>query len=84
MQVLQGRWDRTFSDHSYGFFPGGRRIKLWDRHKSISPKVTAGGVVDLDLEKFLDRVNRDVLTAKIAERVGDKRLLKLIVGEPGG
>src|ERR1019366_8922377 len=70
MQVLQSRWDRTFSEHSYGFRPG----------RSAQQYITAGyrWVVDLDLEKFFDRVNHDQLMAKIAERVSDKRLLKLI------
>jgi RNA-directed DNA polymerase len=77
MQVLQGRWDRTFSEHSYGFRPGR------SAHQAVeqAQKYIAEGyrwVVDLDLEKFFDRVNHDKLMAKIAERVGDKRLLKLI------
>lgn len=77
MQVLQGRWDRTFSEHSYGFRPGR------SAHQVIAQaqKYIAEGyrwVVDLDLEKFFDRVNHDRLMARIAERVGDKRLLKLI------
>jgi RNA-directed DNA polymerase len=77
MQVLQGRWDRTFSDHSYGFRPGR------SAHQAVSQaqQYIAEGcrwVVDLDLEKFFDRVNHDKLMAKIAERVSDWRLLKLI------
>jgi RNA-directed DNA polymerase len=77
MQVLQSRWDRTFSGHSYGFRPGR------SAHQAVeqAQKYIAEGcrwVVDLDLEKFFDRVNHDRLMAKIAERVGDKRLLKLI------
>jgi RNA-directed DNA polymerase len=77
MQVLQGRWDRTFSDHSYGFRPGR------SAHQAVeaAQQYIAAGyrwVVDLDLEKFFDRVNHDKLMAKIAERVSDKRLLKLI------
>jgi RNA-directed DNA polymerase len=77
MQVLQGRWDRTFSDHSYGFRPGR------SAHQAVrqAQQYIAGGcrwVVDLDLEKFFDRVNHDKLMASIAERVSDKRLLKLI------
>lgn len=79
MQVLQGKWDRTFSEHSYGFRPGR------SAHQAVeqAQKYIAEGcrwVVDLDLEKFFDRVNHDRLMAKIAERVGDKRLLKLIRG----
>jgi RNA-directed DNA polymerase len=77
MQVLQGRWDRTFSDHSYGFRPGR------SAHQAVvqAQQYIAEGyrwVVDLDLEKFFDRVNHDKLMAKIAERVNDQRLLKLI------
>jgi RNA-directed DNA polymerase len=77
MQVLQRRWDGTFSDHSYGFRPGR------SAHQAVeaAQKFIAAGyrwVVDLDLEKFFDRVNHDKLMAKIAERVSDKRLLKLI------
>src|SRR5690242_10199363 len=79
MQVLQRRWDRTFSDHSYGFRPGR------SAHQAVeaAQQYIAEGyrwVVDLDLEKFFDRVNHDKLMAKIAERVSDKQLLKLIRG----
>jgi RNA-directed DNA polymerase len=77
MQVLQRRWDRTFSDYSHGFRPGR------SAHQAVeaAQQYIAAGyrwVVDLDLEKFFDRVNHDKLMAKIAERVSDKRLLKLI------
>ena len=77
MQVLQGRWDRTFSEHSYGFRPGR------SAHQAVeaAQRYMAGGYrwcVDLDLEKFFDRVSHDKLMAKIAERVSDKRMLKLI------
>jgi RNA-directed DNA polymerase len=77
MQVLQGRWDRTFSEHSYGFRPGR------SAHQAVeaAQKYIAAGhrwCVDLDLEKFFDRVSHDKLMAKIAARVSDKRLLKLI------
>jgi RNA-directed DNA polymerase len=77
MQVLQRRWDRTFSEHSYGFRPGR------SAHQAVvqaQQYVTEGyrWVVDLDLEKFFDRVNHDKLMAKLAQRVGDKRMLKLI------
>jgi RNA-directed DNA polymerase len=77
MQVLQGRWDRTFSEHSYGFRPGR------SAHQAVeaAQQYIAAGyrwVVDLDLEKFFDRVNHDRLMAKLAERVNDKRMLKLI------
>ena len=77
MQVLQRRWDRTFSEHSYGFRPGR------SAHQAVeaAQKYIAAGYrwcVDLDLEKFFDRVSHDKLMAKIAERISDKRLLKLI------
>jgi RNA-directed DNA polymerase len=77
MQVLQSKWDRTFSSHSYGFRPGR------SAHQAVeqAQQYQAAGyrwVVDLDLEKFFDRVNHDRLMAKLAERVSDKRLLKLI------
>jgi RNA-directed DNA polymerase len=77
MQVLQRKWDRTFSDHSYGFRPGR------SAHQAVAAAqqyIAAGyrWVVDFDLEKFFDRVNHDKLIAKIAERVSDKRLLKLV------
>src|SRR5437762_11939190 len=77
LQVLQERWDPTFSEHSYGFRPGR------SAHQAIAQAqqyIAAGygWVVDLDLEKFFDRVNHDKLMGQIAKRVGDKRLLKLI------
>ena len=77
MQVLQRKWDRTFSDHSYGFRPGRSAHQAVEQAQQY---IAAGyrWVVDLDLEKFFDRVNHDRLMAKIAERVSDARLLKLI------
>ena len=77
MQVLQGRWDRTFSDHSYGFRPGR------SAHQAVAQaqQYIAEGYrwcVDLDLEKFFDRVSHDKLMARIESRVSDQRLLKLI------
>ena len=77
MQVLQRQWDRTFSDYSYGFRPGR------SAHQAVAKaqQCVAEGrswCVDLDLEKFFDRVNHDKLMGQIAKRVGDKRLLKLI------
>src|SRR5437660_10128639 len=77
MQVLQRRWDRTFSNHSYGFRPGR------SAHQAVAQaqRYIAAGynvVVDLDLEKFFDRVNHDSLMARVAARVTDKRVLKLI------
>src|SRR6202795_3096328 len=77
MQVLQRQWDRTFSDHSYGFRPGR------SAHQAVAQAQQYiaegyGWCVDFDLEKFFDRVNHDKLMGQIAQRVQDKRLLKLI------
>src|SRR5271155_4003734 len=77
LQVLQERWDPTFSEHSYGFRPGR------SAHQAVAQaqRYIADGynvVVDLDLEKFFDRVNHDSLMARVAARVSDKRVLKLI------
>jgi RNA-directed DNA polymerase len=77
MQVLQGRWDRTFSNHSYGFRPGR------SAHQAVeqAQQYIAEGYrwcVDLDLEKFFDRVSHDKLMARIETKVSDRRLLKLI------
>ncbi len=77
MQVLQRSWDRTFSDSSFGFRPGRSALQaVAQAQKYIAEGY--GWCVDLDLEKFFDRVNHDKLMGRIAKRVGDKRLLKLI------
>ncbi|MDA1095004.1 MAG: group II intron reverse transcriptase/maturase [Acidobacteria bacterium] len=77
LQVLQPQWDPTFSEHSYGFRPGR------SAHQAVAQAQAyiADGydvVVDLDLEKFFDRVNQDRLMARVAGRVSDKRVLTLI------
>src|SRR3954447_13171508 len=77
LQVLQERQDSTFSEHSYGFRPGR------SAHQAVAQAQRYiaegfGWVVDIDLEKFFDRVNHDILMARVAQRVSDKRLLKLI------
>ncbi len=77
LQVLQRDWDQTFSAHSYGFRPGRTA------HQAIAQAqeyINAGYeiVVDIDLEKFFDRVNHDGLMSRVARRVSDKRVLKLI------
>ena len=77
LQVLQERWDPTFSEHSYGFRPGR------SAHQAVAQaqRYIADGynvVVDLDLEKFFDRVNHDILMAHVAARIPDKRVLRLI------
>jgi hypothetical protein len=74
--------DRTFSDHSYGFRPGR------SAHQAVAQAQQYiveghGWCVDLDLEKFFDRVNHDKLMGRVAKRVGDKRLLKLIRSTAG-
>src|SRR5271165_6920769 len=77
MQVLQRRWDRTFSDYSYGFRPE-RSVQQAVAQAQQYIAEGHGWCVDLDLEKFFDRVNHDKLMGQIAKRVEDKRLLKLI------
>lgn len=77
LQVLGTRWDRTFSEHSYGFRPGR------SAHQAVAQAQAYiaegyGYTVDIDLEKFFDRVNHDMLMGRVAKRVADKRLLKLI------
>ena len=77
LQVLQKRWDPTFSEHSHGFRPGrSARQAVHEAQQYIAEGY--GWVIDLDLEKFFDRVNHDRLMAAVAARVADKRMLKLI------
>jgi RNA-directed DNA polymerase len=77
LQVLTPIFDPHFSESSYGFRPG---RGCHDAVKAAQAHVDAGYrfVVDMDLEKFFDRVNHDVLMARVARRVKDKRLLRLI------
>ena len=77
MQVLQRKWDPTFSEHSYGFRPGRSAHQAIAQAQQYVRKGLAV-IVDLDLEKFFDLVVHDRLMARVAERVGDKRVLKLI------
>jgi RNA-directed DNA polymerase len=77
LQVLDSLWDPTFSESSFGFRPGR------SAHQALAQasRYVAEGrviVVDLDLEKFFDRVNHDILMSRVARRVKDKRVLKLI------
>ena len=77
LQVLQPLIDPTFSEHSYGFRPGR------SAHQAVvaaRAHVQAGYtvVVDVDLEKFFDRVNHDILMGRMAKRIKDKRVLRLI------
>jgi len=77
LQVLQPIFDPTFSDHSYGFRPGRR---AHDAVCQAQRYIQSGRrwVVDADLEKFFDRVNHDVLMARLEKRIGDRRLLRVI------
>jgi len=76
-QVLTPIFDPGFSESSYGFRPGR------GAHQAVlcARKMVASGrrwVVDMDLEKFFDRVNHDMLMARVARKVKDKRALRLI------
>ena len=77
LQVLEPLLDPTFSPSSYGFRPG---RGAHDALRQASRYVAEGRVivVDMDLEKFFDRVNHDILMSRLARRVADKRLLKII------
>ena len=77
LQVLQPIFDPTFSEHSYGFRPGRR---AHDAVCQAQRYVQSGRrwVVDVDLEKFFDRVNHDVLMSRLERRISDKRLLRVI------
>lgn len=77
LQVLQRKWDPTFSDNSYGFRPGRSAHQAIARAQSHI-KAGYGYVVDIDLEKFFDQVNHDRLMSRLAMRIADKRVLKLI------
>jgi RNA-directed DNA polymerase len=79
MQVLQADWDGTFSEASFGFRPRHSAHQAVERAQAY---IASGHtvVVDIDLEKFFDRVNHDILMGLVAKRVADKRLLKLIRG----
>ncbi|MCB1958425.1 MAG: group II intron reverse transcriptase/maturase [Rhodocyclaceae bacterium] len=77
LQVLQRRIDPSFSEHSYGFRPGRRAhdaVLQAQRHVQDGHRV----VVDVDLEKFFDRVNHDILMERLSRRIADKAVLRLI------
>jgi RNA-directed DNA polymerase len=77
LQVLSPQWDPTFSDFSFGFRPGrSAHGAVAQAQQYVKEGFT--WVVDMDLEKFFDRVNHDVLMSRVALRVADKRLLKLL------
>ena len=77
LQVLQPMFERGFSNSSFGFRPGRNAHQAVKRAQSY---VQAGysTVVDIDIEKFFDRVNHDILMSKLAKVIQDKRLLKII------
>jgi len=77
LQVLDPEWDGTFSESSYGFRRG---RSAHDALRAAQGYVAEGRtiVVDLDLEKFFDRVNHDVLMGRVARRVADRRVLRII------
>ncbi len=77
LQALQPHFDPTFSDASYGFRPG---RSAHDAVRRAQAYVQDGRsyVVDIDLEKFFDRVNHDILMGRLAKRIADSRVLRLI------
>lgn len=77
LQVLQPRFDPQFSEHSYGFRPGKSAHQAVRQARQF---IQSGKrwVVDIDLEKFFDRVNHDILMERLARRIEDRRLLRLI------
>ncbi len=77
LQVLEPLLDPTFSPSSYGFRPG-RGAHDAVRQASRYVAEGRGIVVDMDLEKFFDRVNHDILMARLARRIADKRLLRIV------
>lgn len=79
LQVLQRRWDATFSEFSYGFRPGRSAHGAVQQAQEYVME-GYGWVVEIDLEQFFDRVHHDRLMARVAERVEDRRLLRLIRG----
>lgn len=77
LQVLTPIFDPTFSERSYGFRPGrGTHAAVLQAREYVEQGNR--WVVDIDLEQFFDRVNHDVLMARVARKVKDKRALKLI------
>jgi len=76
-QVLQPVFDSGFSESSYGFRPG-RSAHDTVRRAQLYVEAGRRWVVDIDLEKFFDRVNHDVLMSRVARKVKDKRVLRLI------
>jgi RNA-directed DNA polymerase len=77
--VLQADWDPTFSEASFGLRPGRCAHQAVARAQECIA-AGYGWVVDIDLEKFFDRVNHDILMGLVAKRMSDRRLLRLIRG----
>ena len=77
LQVLTPLFDPTFSDSSFGFRPGRSAHQAVRQLRRFADR-GAEWVVDLDLEKFFDRINHDMLMARIARRVKDPQVLRLI------
>jgi RNA-directed DNA polymerase len=79
LQVLGPRFDTGFSKHSHGFRPG---HSAHDAVMEAQRYIQEGydWVVDVDLERFFDRVNHDVLMGRLARKIGDKRMLKILRG----
>jgi RNA-directed DNA polymerase len=77
LQVLEPILDPTFSDSSFGFRPGRSPHQALEQARKYANSGREF-VVDLDLEKFFDRVNHDILMARLARRIGDKHLLRLV------
>jgi RNA-directed DNA polymerase len=78
LQVLNPILDPTFSNSSYGFRPGRDPHMALEQARKYVAQEGREIVVDLDLEKFFDRVNHDILMSRVARRIGDKRLLRVI------
>ncbi len=78
LQVLEPLFDPTFSNSSYGFRPGRSAHMALQQARVYVAQEGREFVVDLDLEKFFDRVNHDILMSRVARRIGDKRLLLIL------
>lgn len=76
-QILSPLFEETFSTHSYGFRPGRSAAQAVQQARNPIEEGRRW-VVDVDLEKFFDRVNHDILMSRLARKVEDKRILKLI------
>ena len=77
LQVLQPLFDPTFSEASYGFRPGRSAHQAVERAQAYVAQGRSF-VVDVDLEAFFDRVNHDILMGRLAKRLADPRVLRLI------